>query len=273
MFGLSSKESFLLGVAFLWIFSAAVSALTEPTSQSSPFYKWFFQFMKSVSGDLSTLFGKYLPPSAAAVNSTQKLGAIALCMLLVMGTIVGCSQKTGTTVATDIVNWTPSVESAITVIDNTAAGLLPADAAIFTTATAGIDAAGTLLVADAKAYLANPSASVLANLQTAVTSLEQTVNSAILQAAGIKDTASQKLALAALSGLSAAVTTILGLVQSVSTTAQLKVMSQESPIKLAQVQPYLDLVKFNENAKVESARLNYPISVGHFFNREAQMGF
>ena len=67
----------------------------------------------------------------------------------------GC---TATGVAQNIVNWMPALQSAVASVDSTAALLAPADAPIFTAATSGFDAASNLLVVQAKAYLANPSA-------------------------------------------------------------------------------------------------------------------
>ena len=61
MFGLSTYESFILGVAALWVFSAAVSALPEPGATSGKFYAWLYKFLKQISGDLSAQFGKYIP--------------------------------------------------------------------------------------------------------------------------------------------------------------------------------------------------------------------
>jgi len=47
----------------------------------------------------------------------------------------GCSE---TTVAKDIVNWTPALQSAVVTVDSAAAVLAPADAPIFSAATTGL---------------------------------------------------------------------------------------------------------------------------------------
>jgi hypothetical protein len=97
---------------------------------------------------------------ASSRGTTARLGAWALIALLVQLTFVsGCS---GTTVAQDIVNWTPTLQSAVAAVNSTATLLAPADAPIFAATTVGFDAASNLLVGQAKAYLANPSASILA---------------------------------------------------------------------------------------------------------------
>ena len=130
--------------------------------------------------------------SAAAGGSARqqaKLGAWMLIALMIpLPWMQGC---TAAGVAENIVNWTPSLESAVATVDSTAALLAPADAPIFTAATIGFDAASNLLVAQAKAYLANPSASVLAQLQNQIVTLQQQVNTGLLQAAKIVDQKSQ----------------------------------------------------------------------------------
>lgn len=176
--------------------------------------------------------------SASTSSTTAKLGAWMLIALLIpLPWLQGCSGKS---VAQDIVNWTPSLESAVATVDSTASVLAPADAPIFTAATSGFDAASNLLVAQAKAYLANPAASTLAQLQAQIITLQQQVNAALLSAARIVDAASQKHALAAVQAVATIVSAILSLVQSVSTKAQVAQMAAHSTIKLAAVTPYLD---------------------------------
>ncbi len=119
-------------------------------------------------------------PQSCKPSGTIKLSAWLLIALLVpLPWMEGCNAAT---VAQDIVNWTPSLQSAVATVDSTVALLAPADAPIFSTATVGFDAATNLLVSQAKAYLANPSASALARLQVQIVTLQQQVNSALLQA-------------------------------------------------------------------------------------------
>src|ERR1035438_1130029 len=64
----------------------------------------------------------------SSTGSTAKLGAWALISLLLpLPFMTGCS---GVTVAQDIVNWTPALQSAVATVDSTAALLAPADAPI-----------------------------------------------------------------------------------------------------------------------------------------------
>lgn len=174
----------------------------------------------------------------SSTGSTAKLGAWALISLLLPLPLVGgCS---GVTVAQDIVNWTPTLQSAVLTVDSTAALLAPQDAPIFAAATVGFDAASNLLVAQAKAYLANPTASALAQMQTQVVTFQQQVNVALLQAAKIMDSASEQHALASIQAVATIVSAILALVQTVSSKAQVVQMAAQSTIKMAAVRPLLD---------------------------------
>lgn len=175
------------------------------------------------------------PPSNSA---TAKVGAWALiALLLPPAFITGCS---GATVAQDIVSWTPALQSAVATVDSTAALLAPADAPIFTAATIGFDAASNLLSTEAKAYLANPSASTLTQIQSQIVTFQQQVNSALLDAVKIVDSASQKHALAAVQAVATIASAILALVQSISSKAAVAQMAAHSTIKLEAVRPYID---------------------------------
>jgi hypothetical protein len=173
-----------------------------------------------------------------STGSTAKLGVWALISLLLpLPFMSGCSARN---VAQDIVNWTPTLESAVATVDTAAALLAPADAPIFAAATIGFDAACNVLVAQAKAYLANPNATVLAQLQAAVVVFQQQVNASLLEAAKIINPNSQAHALNAINAVGTAVTAILALVQTVSSKAQVAQMAAQSTIKLAAVRSSLD---------------------------------
>jgi hypothetical protein len=175
---------------------------------------------------------------SSASGANAKLGAWALiALLLPVPFIAGC---TGTKVAQDIVNWTPALQSAVATVDSTAALLAPVDAPIFTAATVGFDLASNLLVTQAKAYLANPSAGALAQIQEQIVTFQQQVNSALLKAAGISSGASQKHALAAVQAVGTIVSAMLALVQSISSKAEVAQMAAQSTIKLSALEPYLD---------------------------------
>lgn len=176
--------------------------------------------------------------ASGSASQQSKLGAWALiALLLPLPFMGGCS---GSTVAQDIVNWTPALESAVATVDSTGAVLAPADAPVFAAATAGFDAASELLTAQAKAYLADPSASTLQQMQNQIVVLQQQVNAALLQAARIVNPASQQHALAAIQAVGTVVSAILSLVQSVSSKAAVAQMAARATIKTAMVRPYLN---------------------------------
>ncbi|MGA9672801.1 MAG: hypothetical protein WBQ94_26530 [Terracidiphilus sp.] len=193
---------------------------------------------------------------ASSRGATAKLGVWALiALLLQLPFVSGCS---GTTVAQDIVNWTPTLQSAVTTVDSTAALLAPADAPVFAAATVGFDAASNLLVGQAKAYLANPSASILAQLQNQVVAFQQQVNTALLQAGKISNSASQNHALAAIQAVSTIVSAMLSLVQQVSSKGAVARMVADSTVKTAEVQRYLDE---DRASRVVAAHYGEPVSV------------
>jgi len=190
----------------------------------------------------SALLGLLAKDPAGPVNGAgsqqSKLGAWALiALLLPLPFVGGCSQKT---VAQNIVNWTPALQCAVASMDSAGELLAPADAKVYAAATAGFDAASNLMVAQAKAYLANPSASTLAQMQNQVVVLQQQVNTALLEAARIVNPSSQQHALATIQAVGTVVIAILALVQSVSSKAAVAQMAARSTVKLVDVRPYLD---------------------------------
>jgi hypothetical protein len=204
-------------------------------------------------------------PQTCKSSSTARLGAWAMIALLIpLPWMQGC---TATGVAQDVVNWTPALQSAVATVDSTAALLAPADAPIFASATVGFDAATNLLVAQAKAYLANPSAGVLAQLQSQIVSLQQQVNTALLQAAKIVNASSQQHAMAAILGVGTIVSAILSLVQSISSKAAVAQMAAHSSVKLAQVQPHLNEW---QAAQIVAAHYGEPVALARVQVTQAQ---
>ena len=177
--------------------------------------------------------------ATSAVVTSAKLGVWALIALLIQVPFMsGCS---GVTVAQDIVNWTPTLQGAVATVDTTAALLAPADAPIFAVATVGFDAASNLLAAQAKAYLANPGAGALAQLQTQVVTFQQQVNAALLTVGKIVDPASQQHALSAIQAVGTIISAMLALVQSISSKTAVAGMAACSSVKMASVEQYIDV--------------------------------
>jgi len=138
------------------------------------------------------------------------------------------------------VNWTPTLQSAVATVDSTAALLAPVDAPVFAAATVGFDAATNVLVVQAKAYLSNPGASTLAQLQNQVVTFQQQVHGALLQAGRLVDPASQRHALSAIQAVETIVSAMLSLVQSVSSKTAVAQMAAGSTVKMASVERYMD---------------------------------
>jgi hypothetical protein len=195
--------------------------------------------LSAVATALLGLLARDPGSESSSTASNAKLGAWMLVAVLLLGTIplAGCS---GTTVAEDIVNWTPALQSAVATVDSTAALLAPEDAPIFAAATVGFDAASNLLVGQCKAYLANPSAALLAELQTQITAFVQQTNAALLNAGRIANPVSQQHALAVIQAVSTIAMSMMALVQSVSSNAAVARMASQSTIKLAEVRRYMD---------------------------------
>ena len=211
--------------------------------------------------------------ASRSTGQQAKLGAWALIALLMpLPFVGGCSA---TTVAQNIVNWTPALQSALTSMDSAGALLAPGDAKVFAAATVGFDAASNLLSAQAKAYLADPSASNLAQLQNQIVVLEQQVNTAMLQAARIMNPESQQHALATIQAVGTVVIAILALVQSVSSRAEVKQMAARSTVKIVDVRPYMNA---EQAAGMMAAHYGEPVAmarmqVAQVEQSEAMAGF
>jgi hypothetical protein len=211
--------------------------------------------------------------TSGTASQQGKLGAWALiALLLPLPFMGGCSSKS---VAENIVNWTPALQSAVAAVDSSSALLSAEDARAFAAATAGFDAAANLMVAQAKAYLANPSASTLAQMQNEVVTFQQQVNVAMLQAARIVNPGSQQHALATIQAVGTVVTAILALVQSISSKKELEQMAAQSTIKLSAVGPY---VNANLSAEIVAAHYDEPVKIARMQvaeveQRELRAGF
>jgi hypothetical protein len=197
------------------------------------------------------------PGDAGSSSGSQvKLGAWALiALLLPLPFLGGCTE---TTVAQNIVNWTPALQSAVAAVDSAGALLAPGDSAVFAAATTGFDTASNLMTAQAKAYLANPSVSTLAQLQNQIVTLQQQVNGAVLQAARIVNPASQQHALATIQAVGTVVSAMLALVQSVSSKSAVEQMAARATIKMAAVRPYMNE---SEAAEIVAGHYGEPVAV------------
>jgi hypothetical protein len=167
----------------------------------------------------------------------SKLGAWALISLVLLATVptVGCS---GSAVAQNIVNWTPVIDSSIASLGSVAESLAPQDAALIQPFVTGLVAAQNLMDAQAKTYLANPSLTNLQQLQAQALAFQQNVNTALLSAAKITNSASQQKVLNCLNAGVTGITAILALLQTVNgnTVGPVNVVAP----KISQVLPLMD---------------------------------
>jgi hypothetical protein len=206
--------------------------------------------------------------------SLQSAFALALAPILCVVPI-GCTQQQKINVAQEIVNLGPGVQSAVDTALATASALLPADALVFSAATAGLDTLQAGLQQAAKDYLADPSQTNLAFLQAETVKFQQAVNASLLQVVGIKDPASQKLALISINGVATVVNIMLGLVQSISSKTQVAAMAAQVHVTLAEVRPLIDQAQLQASANRVYADLHMPAAptVDQFYAYEAQSGF
>ena len=194
-----------------------------------------------------------------SASQQAKLGAWMLIALLIpLPWMQGC---TATGVAQDIVNWTPALQSAVATVDSTAALLAPADAPIFTAATIGLRRGQQPAGGAGKGVPGESFGRRSGQLQTQIVTLQQQVNTALLQAARIVDANSQQHALAAIQAVGTIASSILALVESVSSKAAVAHMAAQTGVKLSMVRPYLndsraaEIVAAHYGEPVELARM------------------
>lgn len=167
----------------------------------------------------------------------------------------GCN---GTSIAQDIVNWTPALESTAATAAATAEILVPPDVALGIGAVLlAFNTAANLVVAEAKAYLANPGQSLLQALQTGVVTFQQNVSSALLTAAKIVDPKSQQIVMAALNGVATVINSIFALILQIKGNT-MAAMSNAKTVTLNQVDGVLTPTQRFEQSKIIADHYNVP---------------
>ena len=169
-------------------------------------------------------------------NLQSKLGAWALISVLMLGIVptVGCS---GQSVAQKIVGWTPFIDSAVSTLGSLAAQLAPQDAILIQAGVTAITTGQNLLDKKAQAYLANPTAGVLAQLQAQAVTFQQDVNAAVLAALKITNADSQKRIIAQIQVVLTGATAVLALLQTIKGST---LTIPATTVTTAEVLPYLD---------------------------------
>ncbi len=235
----------------------------------------------SIGTALLGLLSRDPMPSPGTAGSASRLGAWALIALTLSATMTtGCTQQQKISVAQEIVNWAPSITSAVNTIAATVAILAPADAAPIAVAATGLDTLSAAFQKGASDYLANPNQTTLAFLQSEIVKFQQSVNGALLATAGIKNPQSQQTATVAINALATIVNTTFGLIQSISSKTQVAAMAAQMhamnhPVYLRQVRPYLDAsaIERQRALAAHDLALNDVPSVNAFFQMEAAAGF
>ena len=187
---------------------------------------------------------------------------------------IGCTQQQKITIAQEIVTWTPVFISTADTVNAAVESLAPETTIVLLPLTAAINAFGPQLQLAAQNYLKNPNQTTLQLLQALVTQIQQNVSSALLAAAKITNPASQAMATKQINLVATVINTILALVQSISSKAQVAAMAQQVHVTLAQVRPYMDPDAL-ELASAHVARDTgvAQVPVDKWFQAEAQAGF
>jgi hypothetical protein len=161
-------------------------------------------------------------------------------VFFVTASTVACN---GTTIAQDIVNWTPTIQSTAATVASVVSSLAPQDALIIGAALVGFDAGSNLVCSESKAYLANPGQTALQALQTGAVTFQQQISAALLAAVRITNPQSQATISLALNGGLVAMNAILALIQQIkgnTLPATVKAVAMNHPITMRQTANYRD---------------------------------
>lgn len=220
--------------------------------------------------------GNPVQGSAPSFKGTLQAALVAFMVGSLMLVPTGCTQAQKVNVAQEIVNWTPALVSAI----DTAGGLVdtldPGAALIVDPLVAGANALAPQFATAAKNYLANPTQTNIQVVQGLIVQIQNSVNSSLslLQALKVSNPASQQKAIVAVNGIGTIVNTLLGLIQSISSKAQIATMSTAVTVHLAAVQGVLDrkgMQLASDRVADDLHTIGVPVDL--FLNYEQQAGF
>lgn len=208
--------------------------------------------MKPLTQAFATL-DRTIRPHLATPVAALLLCALSLPML------TGCTpsqQQTTLQVVAEINTHLPEVVAAAGTAAATVSALLPADAAIVGVADVAFTTGATTLEALTASYLKTPTASVFAQIQAAIATLEGQIDTATLNALGIKDQVLQNTVLAALKGLLTIVTVVFAAIAPTLSTAQLLSLRERNTIHLAKVRPYMNEQRLQQEAGLRGVDLD-----------------
>jgi CheY-like chemotaxis protein len=213
--------------------------------------------------------------SSKSQTGTQLGIALLIGLMISMPVMQGCTQQQRLSVAQEIVNWTPVFVSTADTVNAAVMALDPATVIVLAPLTAAVNALAPELQKAAQAYLVNPNQTTLQLLQAMAAQIQQDVNATLLAAAKITNPASQAKATQQINLVATVMITLFGLVQSISTKAQVAVMESQVHVTFAEVRPYLDIpaIQIASTRVSRDLKLGRSISPNEFFAYEAQSGF
>lgn len=141
-----------------------------------------------------------------------KFGGIGLTVAATGGASLLMSGCSPATIAQDIVNWTPTLESTAATVASLATLLVPPDTALIAAALLAFDTLANVVSAEAKAYLAAPNQTLLQALQTGVVTFQQQVNATLLAAVKIINPQSRAAVTAGINAVATVINSIFALI-------------------------------------------------------------
>ena len=91
MFEIVSEHQFWTAVVISWMFSAAVSSMPEPAPNGSAAYLWFYRFLHSIAGNITTAFTEAARYRAGASRGSKIPGVKTMTVILLIPILLSVS--------------------------------------------------------------------------------------------------------------------------------------------------------------------------------------
>jgi len=91
MFEIVSEHQFWTVVVIYWMFSAAVSSMPQPAPNGSPAYLWFYRFLHSIAGNITTAFTEAARYRAGASRGSKIPGVKTMTVILLIPILLSVS--------------------------------------------------------------------------------------------------------------------------------------------------------------------------------------
>src|SRR5437660_8701976 len=95
MFEILSEHQFWTAVVIYWMFSAAVSSMPEPAANGSPAYLWFYRFLHSIAGNITTAFSEAARYRAGVSPGSKIPGVKTITTMLLIPLLLSASACRG----------------------------------------------------------------------------------------------------------------------------------------------------------------------------------